>query len=366
MLTRLLCLVLSIMTSATALAQAETSSLQDTLDAEREESRLIGLAAVILKDGQIVEQASSGLRKKKEDALLQPTDTFHIGSIGKSISATAIARLVERGELDWDDRLIDLAPTFADMIDPGWHDVTLDLLLSHRGSLPAMGIKELFQADSLEEDLPQARRTILKGMLESPPETPFGEAYAYRNSGYALASLMVEEATGRLWEDIVREEVAAPLSLESFGFGPPQGGDAPWGHRKMFWMKFAMVPTGNSDNPPFMSAAGTMHMSLQDLARYGQAHLTRDPVLLSLETYEHLHTPRLNDYGYGWIIYDHREWAGGQAIWHNGSNTMWYALLALAPEKDMVIAIASNDGDIKKADPAFGNILRWVGDAYPD
>lgn len=347
------------------MAVAQTQHLSEKLEAVRSESGLIGMAALIMVDGEIVEQAAVGTRQKKGDTALEPTDLYHVGSIGKSISATAIARLVERGQIGWDDPLIEVAPDFASAIDPGWHEVTLDMLLSHRAGLPKLGLKQMFQGDTAETPLTQQRRTILSEMLSDPPTVALGSTFAYRNSGYALAALMAEAATGRVWEDIVIEDVAKPLSLSSAGFGAPRGQDVPWGHRKVFWLKFAMDPVNNPDNPPFMSAAGTMHMTLQDLATYGHAHLTREPTLLSDATYERLHTPQLDDYGYGWVIFEHRKWADGPVIWHNGSNTMWYALLALAPAKNMVVVMASNDGDIKKADPAFGDVLRWIGEAYP-
>jgi len=43
-------------------------------------------------------------------------------------------------------------------------------------------------------------------------------------------------------------------------------------------------------------------------------------------------------------------------FWHNGSNTMWYALVSFVPEKNMVVAVAANDGDMAKAEAAAFSI----------
>ena len=43
-------------------------------------------------------------------------------------------------------------------------------------------------------------------------------------------------------------------------------------------------------------------------------------------------------------------------IWHNGSNTMWYALLILLPVWNMVLAFATNDGAVRRAETAFGEL----------
>ena len=45
-------------------------------------------------------------------------------------------------------------------------------------------------------------------------------------------------------------------------------------------------------------------------------------------------------------------------LWHNGSNTMWYALLILVPPRNMVLAFATNDGAIRRAETAFGELAR--------
>ncbi|MEM9600563.1 MAG: serine hydrolase, partial [Pseudomonadota bacterium] len=142
-----------------------------------------------------------------------------------------------------------------------------------------------------------------------------------------------------------------PLGLDTLGFGAPTNEDTtevPWGHRKLGPVKIAADPAEGADNPPWMAAAGTMHMTLDDLLTYGQAHLdsgTMPDAILTPETFTRLHTPRLNDYAYGWVIQS-RDLGGGeeQIIWHNGSNTMWYALLVLLPERNAAITLVTNDG----------------------
>ena len=44
----------------------------------------------------------------------------------------------------------------------------------------------------------------------------------------------------------------------------------------------------------------------------------------------------------GWIVADDQPWAGGPALTHAGSNTMWLAVAWLAPNKDLAILVACN------------------------
>ena len=175
----------------------------------------------------------------------------------------------------------------------------------------------------------------------------------------------------------MREEVFEPLGLGSAGFGPPMPTKdipQPWGHRKIFGIvKTAMDPTQHPDNPPIMGPAGTVHMNLSDILRYANAHLQGDLAhhgglkdgtnkpYLQPRTWKRLHTENTNEYAYGWVVPKQRKWADGRVIWHNGSNTMWYAVIAIAPNKNAVFAFATNDGDTKKADKAFGALLSEFG-----
>ena len=74
-----------------------------------------------------------------------------------------------------------------------------------------------------------------------------------------------------------------------------------------------------------------------------------------------LHTPPSGgDYAGGWMAVD-RPWAGGKALTHSGSNTMWYCTIWLAPARDFGILVATNkggDGAVKACDEASGELIR--------
>jgi len=61
----------------------------------------------------------------------------------------------------------------------------------------------------------------------------------------------------------------------------------------------------------------------------------------------------------GWIVTE-RGWAGGSALTHGGSNTLWFATLWLAPAKDMAFFAATNAGGntaFKAVDEAVGALI---------
>ena len=176
--------------------------------------------------------------------------------------------------------------------------------------------------------------------LESNPSTRF----SYSNWGYVTAGGWLEMLSSKPWETLMEERIFNPLGLQSAGFGAATG-DAPWPHRDNGQ---PVNPTeSGADNAPVLGPAGTVHMSIRDLATYGAMHLAGsrgEPSLLPQGRFLELHVPTTGtaanaDYAYGWFVGDQP-----QFLWHNGSNTMNFAYLLILPAADAVIAIATNQG----------------------
>jgi CubicO group peptidase (beta-lactamase class C family) len=351
---------------ALAADAVDDSPLAKLVAEQRKESRLVGLAAMVMVDGKVTASAAGGERKRGSKARVELADRWHVGSITKSITATMIARLVEADKLQWTDTL---GEVFADeTIHDDWKSVTLHELLTHTsGAPPNFSKSTQFNQPKIGKPAAEARRTTVLSLLANPPATPPGKKMVYSNVGFTIAGAMAEEATGESWSDLVKREVFEPLQLTTAGFGPPKSDvdengskriTQPQGHTKLFGWKLAAGE--DADNTAIIGPAGIAHMSLVDLCTYATEHLRGDQgqgQLLSAETYQRLHTPNLDDYAYGWVQRDARGKFFPPFYWHNGSNTMWYALVVFVPSTNKVIAVTSNDGDIAKAEAAAWKIV---------
>ena len=107
-----------------------------------------------------------------------------------------------------------------------------------------------------------------------------------------------------------------------------------------------MIPGPLADNPPFLGPASTLHMSISDLARFGREHLRAElgrGTLLETETARKLHRRAGGGaYALGWVD-ETKDWKGHRrVVWHNGTNTMWYAFVGFAPESDLGVAVVTN------------------------
>ncbi len=340
-----------------------TEELKRLVEAKRESAKLVGLGAIVIQDGNIIGLAVSGERKKGSDSYITPNDKWHIGSITKSFTSTMIARLIEKGELSWNTTIEDVFPD-ENKIHSMWKNVTLRNLLTHTsGAKPNFSILVRLKNPDAGIDRITARESAVRNILARRPKTTPDTAFVYSNVGYTIAGVMAEKKTGISWEDLIVREVFSPLGIKSGGFGAPKDKvgklSQPWGHRNIF----GFTVSSRGDNSSIMGPAGTIHISLNDLAQYGVEHLNGikgKGSILTSDSYKHLHTPKLNNYAYGWVIGAPQELNVGNVHWHNGSNTMWYSLLVILPDINTVIGMASNDGKIQVADQTFWEIIEHL------
>ncbi|WP_306250846.1 serine hydrolase [Parvularcula sp. IMCC14364] len=330
------------------------------LSGARDAEGLVGAGAIIVRNGTVVALSVDGVRRNGKPDLIEQNDKWHLGSVTKSMTGVLIGLLVDEGKVSFSQTLPQLLPDLANEMDAGWQRVTLHHLMTHTAGMPGnFPLSAKLKWPETHEEARLERRKVFAAMLAKAPATPPGEKFQYSNAGISLAGHIAESVTDIPYETLMLEKVFQPLGLESAGFGAPDG-DNPWSHASRFFIKMAMNPADGADNTPLMSPAGRAHMSLQDLAIYGQLHLDgyqgRSDFLMQ-DTWDILHTPVLDEYAHGIGIME-RKWAGGTLIWHNGTNTMWYALLLVFPEAETVMAFTSNDGKFREAEQAYFNLAR--------
>lgn len=362
-------LLLAIFVTGIALG---ADSTDQTLEAIRKKYDLPGLAVVVVNDCQICDRGAVGVRKLGDETPITTNDVFHIGSCTKSMTATVAAMLIQKGKLRWDTTIAEIFPELKGKMDKQYQAVTVEQLLQHRGGLPKEPPPEAWRRAWVEKGTPtQQRREFIKAVLAQPPAAAPGTKMIYSNQGYAIVGAMLEKITGEDYETLMREKLFKPLHMDTAGFGPPGTigkVDEPWGHTK----KFLITMPVQLDNPPGIAPAGRVHCSLDDLARFVMFHLKCGTnSLLKPEMIEKLHTPppgvKLGDpnesYACGWVVVQ-RGWADGTALMHDGSNTMWYVVMWLAPKKHFAVIAATNiagSGAEQGCDDAASAMIRkWL------
>jgi CubicO group peptidase (beta-lactamase class C family) len=337
------------------------SNLNSVLEPLRVAYNIPALACAVVLSNRIAALGAVGWQKSAiTNAPVTCGDKWHLGSLTKSMTATLAAIMVEQGYIKWTNTLADVFPDFASQMDPAWCRATLELLTVNRGGAPQNIPTNIWNDLTLFGGTPRdARHQLLQQMTTNPPSSTPGTMYEYSNAGFALAGHMLETVANQPWEDLLAAKLFAPLELASFGYGVPSTPhylNQPWGH---YLSDPASPPSDtnpawpvdaspNADNPPAIGPAGTVHCCVIDLANYAAFHLAvhkGDTALLSQASGLKLHTayPNNGGYAYGWLVL-YRSWANGNALWHNGSNGLWYSEIWLAPQRDFAVVTLCNIG----------------------
>jgi D-alanyl-D-alanine carboxypeptidase len=350
----LLLLTIAALVTGGALGQTPPATIVDLgpwLEELRAPVKVPALAAAVVTSDGVVARGVAGYRKEGDPTKVEVTDLWHIGSITKSFTSMIFARQVEAGKIRWEQPLEEILPEAAGTPHA---QVTVEQLLSHRAGMVANpSMPSLLKGRTSTDPLVEQRRQIVAELLASAPVHERDSAFLYSNAGYVVAGAALERLTATQWEELVREQVLAPLGLRSAGFGAPGVAgavDQPYGHLYAIGATrppHPLPPGPLADNPPLLGPAGTLHLSLDDLATYVGDHMNGEAgagTLLSTESYRRLHRAVGDRYGLGWVD-DRPEWAEGERlIWHNGSNTFWYAMIGFLPERRLGLVVVTNGG----------------------
>ncbi len=349
-------LALALVLASQAPAVPPTIDVAALLEPIRKEQDVPGLVGAIVTVDGLQHVGACGVRERGRGEVLEITDRMHLGSCTKSMTATLCAVLVHDKKLAWDSRVTQELSDLAEGANAGWNKVTLADLLVNRGGAPGDIEPKLWAVLWKGYQTPVHGRNVLgKAILQTSPVAKPGERFVYSNAGFSLAGMMAEHAAKAPFELLLKEKLFDPLDMDSAGFGAPVGtkdDGEPCGHHAT---GEPVEPGQGSDNPEAIAPAGRVHCSVPDWAAYIELHLRGEKeggLGLPREAFVRLHAPVGDEkgkdgYAMGWGVTT-RPW-GGRVLTHSGSNTMWYCVAWLAPDKGFAVLAATNQGGDKAA-----------------
>jgi CubicO group peptidase (beta-lactamase class C family)/uncharacterized MnhB-related membrane protein len=338
---------------APAQAPAFDAALRGRIDAfvetERRASGIPGVAvAVVSLDGPLHVRGFGDDGQGKRVGADTP---FPIGSLTKSFTALLVRQAIDAGQLDADAPVQRYLPWFRIADAQASARITLRHLLNQTsGFTRAAGMAPLLQHSEASIG------DIARGMATLPPiERAPGKRFEYSNLNFILLGAVLEQVSGRRWDELVQERIFHPLgmshshtdhtlarqagmtNLHRMWFGTPVG------HRP--WLAPALAPTGS-----LVASAADMAAYLRMLLDAGVAPGAR---VVSPRAVQQLLAPaspparsRLLSadfafrYGEGWFVGPFG--AAPDARWHLGNLPSFAAWMVLLPDTRQAVVVLIN------------------------
>jgi CubicO group peptidase (beta-lactamase class C family) len=344
---------------------AAVAQIDGLVEAEMQRSEVPGIAVAVVHDDEVVFAEGYGVREVGTQDPVSPETVFQLASLSKPISATAVARLVFKGVIDWDDPVRSSAPELV-FSDPWVTDhITFADLYSHRSGLPG-------QAGNALETIGFTRDEILARLRYVPLE-PFRATYSYSNFGLTAAGDAAANAAGVRFEDVMDElfdlagMTASSARYADFEAQPDRATihnivDGEW------------VP-GPTRNPDAQAPAGGISSSLNDVATWVRLQLgagTLDGVeIVGEEALAATHAPHIvnrpaetydgqhGSYGLGWTLAtDHL----GELRWaHSGAFSQGaHTSVTLLPQEQLGVVVLSNAMPVGSAEAIADQIIDQI------
>jgi CubicO group peptidase (beta-lactamase class C family) len=288
-------------TSAAAkLTLKEAGAELEAFTKKMAEAGVFSGAVLLAKNGQVIYKGAFG-QANKDFSVPNRIDTkFNLGSMNKMFTGVAIAQLVEKGKLSYDDPLSKFIPDFPNP--EAAKKVQIKHLLTHTAGLGGY-FSEKYDAMSRAkirtvDDMMNLARQDEKNIRFEP-----GSKWQYSNTGMMVLGKVIEVVTGKSYFDYVRENIYKPAGmtntdcyeLDKINSNLAVGYDKHYTDNGAEWGNniFAHVMRGGPH--------GVGYSTVEDLLKFDQA--LRSGKLISPATFKLITSPKpeLNspEYGYG-------------------------------------------------------------------
>jgi len=304
---------------------APVTSIQEfetRLESIRGSLYIPGMSAALAKDGQIVWVKGFGYADVENQVPVEPTTPFHLASLTKPFASVLIMQLVEMGILDLQEPIstygIDLGSSYV---------IRVIHLLTHTS-----------------EGVP-------------------GSYYRYNGDRFDRLNIVIQEASGKSFCELLAQEIIGPLQLEHTAPNPKSSANCmqtTQAERDEFEQKMPIGYTSNGERrmayPSYFGSGAGLVASALDMAEFSLA-LDED-MFFSQDTKELMFTAMESNagetlpYGLGWFIH----WENDvKIIWHYGYWTAISSLIIKVPEMDITFVLLANNDMLSRASYGIGS-----------
>ncbi|MEV6866744.1 serine hydrolase domain-containing protein [Streptosporangium subroseum] len=317
-------------------------------------------SVLVAKDGRPLLERGYGMADRKRGVANTARTRFCIASMGKMFTAVAVAQLVERGKLSFDDTIGKYVSGFPREIAG---KVTVHQLLTHTS-----GMGDALKREGTSEP-PRTIAGLMKLIAKEPLLFEPGSRFGYSNSGFIVLGAIIERVTGKSYAGYVREHVFKPAGMtdtairyyrpaeiRNMAHGyvrvgpdgkplPPGPGPGPDSTARPETLR------DNSDMPQIGNPSGGAYSTVGDMLAFARAltgHKLLGPALTKTVLTGKVDTerpggPPEDKYAYG---FGDRKINGVRIVGHNGGTPGYEGQLDIYLDKGYTVIILTNQDGV--------------------
>ncbi|MFC7319816.1 serine hydrolase domain-containing protein [Halobacillus campisalis] len=236
------------------------------------EVETIGFSGVVYvkQDENIISNLAFGYADRAEKRKNNLHTRFGIASGCKLFTAIGISKLIEDGLLKYDTYLADCLDIHFPNFDK---EITIHHLLTHTSGIPDYFDEEkMSDYEDLWKDYPVYQINSLKDFLplfqKEPMKFEPGHRFHYNNAGYIVLGLILEEQTGRSFNEYIETEIFRKSNMMDSGYFAldqlPENTAVGYidDHEENTWRTniYSIPKKGGSDGGAFTTAADMMKL----------------------------------------------------------------------------------------------------------
>ncbi|MFC2092465.1 serine hydrolase domain-containing protein, partial [Bacteroidota bacterium] len=301
------------------------------------DGKVSSMSIAVAKDGKIIWEEAFGWSDLENKVRATPHTKYRSGSIAKTITATGLMTLVEKGQVELDKPILDYIPHVKIRSFVGAEkEITVRHIVNHRSGMPSYC--ELFFEDNTEGPRDFLETINRYGIFTFTP----GWSYIYSNLGYELIAYLISEVSGLDYSWYINENVFLPLGMMESKVH--KRGSAIDQIAICYTPDFKPIPDYWASYP----GASDIYFSAHDLIRFAmfhlKDHLKGQKAILSDETIDKMqeaYPPSNTRYGIGWNFYVND--AGYRSVHHGGEGPGSDNFMRLIPSEDIALVILCNN-----------------------
>jgi len=322
------------------IADPEFKKIAQKIVSEMKRLQVPGVAIGIWHNGKEYAEGF-GITSVEHPLPVTPDTLFQTGSISKTFTGTMLMQLAEQGKVDLDAPVRKYIQDFKLRNKEVAREVTVRQLLTHMGGWVGDYFNDFGNGDD-------ALDKMVRDIAKLPQVQSLGTIWSYNNTGFNIASRIIELVTKKPYEQAAQEMLFDPLGLNMTFYYPSDillTHRFVVGHQKVKGKVQVARPwaIGRAGN-----GVGGVVSTVRDLLKYGRFHMSNGKKnVITSHSLRAMRVPQVDAgarglMGITWFI---RKTGDITTYAHGGATNGQQALFFFIPKQDFTLAILTNSDD---------------------